>query len=429
MNFSVPVDDTIELIDKTEISPFVDKCVIKVCYVGEQPNRNGTVITKDVAREMGRKIQGSPIVGFYDESTKDFAGHNRDIRIGDGTFKIVDTTKPYGFVPPDAKVWFQVFNDNGTEHEYLCTEGLLWTKAYSEAARILKEGNNQSMEIDGETEKGFWTKDLKSGDRIFIYNEALIEKLCILGQNVEPCFEGAQIKEHFSLATDAFEDFKTRTFALIEQLESALQGGLKSPMENEKNLQTPEQELETQDPALEYEKKEEEEKKEAPAKEEEKKEEAPASEEKKEDEEKKEKKYNLEEVTEYAELKVKYDELQAQMTELQGKYSTLEATNNELSQYKAAAEKREKEAMVDSFYMLSEEDKKDVVEHLDEYSLEDIEAKLAVICFKKKVSYVQEGEEEEKSTPATTFSLEQAAQIADDNAPAWIKAVRANQNN
>ena len=400
MNFSVPVDDTIELIDKTEISPFVDKCVIKVCYVGEQPNRNGTVITKDVAREMGRKIQGSPIVGFYDESTKDFAGHNRDIRIGDGTFKIVDTTKPYGFVPPDAKVWFQVFNDNGTEHEYLCTEGLLWTKAYSEAARILKEGNNQSMEIDGETEKGFWTKDLKSGDRIFIYNEALIEKLCILGQNVEPCFEGAQIKEHFSLATDAFEDFKTRTFALIEQLESALQGGLKSPMEDNKNLVTPEQEPETQDPALNYEKKEE--------------------------EEKKEKKYNLEEVTEYAELKAQYDELQAQMTELQNKYSALEATNNELSQYKAVAEKKEKEAMVDSFYMLSEEDKKDVVDHLDEYSLEDIESKLAVICFKKKVSYVQEGEEEEKSTPATTFSLEQAAIEADD-APAWIKAVRANK--
>lgn len=423
MNLSVPVDNTIELIDKTEISPFVDKCVIKVCYVGEQPNRNGTVITKDVAREMGRKIKGSPIVGFYDESTKDFAGHNRDIKIGDGTFKIVDTTRPYGFVSPDAKVWFQVFNDGGTNHEYLCTEGILWTKAYSEAARILKEGNNQSMEIDGETEKGFWTKDLKSGDRIFIYNEALIEKLCILGQNVEPCFEGAQIKEHFSLATDAFEDFKTRTFALIEQLESALQGGLKSPMEDNKNLVTPEQEPETQDPALNYEKKEEEEKKEAPVQEE-----APASEEKKEEEEKKEKKYNLEEVTEYAELKAQYDELQAQMTELQDKYSALEATNNELSQYKAAAEKKEKEAMVDSFYMLSEEDKKDVVDHLDEYSLEDIESKLAVICFKKKVSYVQEGEEEEKSTPATTFSLEQAAIEADD-APAWIKAVRANKNN
>ena len=79
--------------------------------------------------------------------------------------------------------------------------------------------------------------------------------------------------------------------------------------------------------------------------------------------------------------------------------------------------------------MLSEEDKKDVVEHINDYSLDDIKAKLAIICFEKKVSFIKEGEEEEKSTPATTFSLEQAAHASDDNAPAWVKAVRANQKN
>lgn len=430
MNLSVPVDDTIELVDKTELSPFVDKCVIKVCYVGEQPNRNHTVITKEVAWEMGRKILGSPIVGFFNEQNQDFEGHNRDIKIGDGKFKIVDTTKPYGFVPTDARVWFQKFNDGGTEHEYLCTEGLLWTKAYSEAARILKQGNNQSMEINPETESGVWTNSLNSGDRIFIYNEALIEKLCILGENVEPCFEGAQIKEHFSFAADAFEDFKARTFALIDQLESALQGGLKSPMED-KNEMTPEtQELEAQNPELEYEKKDEEKKDEAPENEE-KKEDAPADSDEKKDEEedkKEEKKYNLDEVTEYQELKTQYDALEAQMAELQGEYSALEATNRELATFKAAAEKKDKEAMIDSFYMLSEEDKKDVVENIDAYSLEDIEAKLSVICVKKKVSFIKEGEEEEKSTPATTFSLEAAAEMgSEDDAPAWIRAVRANK--
>jgi hypothetical protein len=39
--------------------------------------------------------------------------------------------------------------------------------------------------------EGFWANSENSNGRIFIYNEALIEKLCILGQNVEPCFEGA----------------------------------------------------------------------------------------------------------------------------------------------------------------------------------------------------------------------------------------------
>ena len=69
MNISVPRDNAIEIVERTEVSPLVDKCVIKVCYVGEQPNRNHTVITKDVATEMGRKILGSPIVGFYNEQT------------------------------------------------------------------------------------------------------------------------------------------------------------------------------------------------------------------------------------------------------------------------------------------------------------------------------------------------------------------------
>jgi hypothetical protein len=47
------------------------------------------------------------------------------------------------------------------------------------------------MELDDETSNGFWTNDDKTNARIFIYNEALVEKLCILGEDVEPCFEGS----------------------------------------------------------------------------------------------------------------------------------------------------------------------------------------------------------------------------------------------
>lgn len=424
MHISIPIEGTVELFEKTEVSPLIDKCIIKVCYVGEQPNRNHTVITKSVAREMGSKIPGSPIVGFYNENQKDFEGHNRDIKIGNGTYKIVDTTRPYGFVPTDAKVWFQKFNDDGVEHEYLCTEGYLWTKAYEEAQRILTDGNNQSMEINGETEKGFWTNDLKSGDRIFIYNEALVEKLCVLGQNVEPCFEGAQIKEQFSLAAGDFKDFESRVYALIGELKDAIQGGLKSPMENDIKVVAPGTE---ETPTPDYKKKEEEKKEETtPPQDETGKENPDKTDNKKEEAIDKKKKYNLEEVTEYQELQVKYNELEAKYNELQGAYAALQTENTSLTEFKDKAELEAKQNMVDSFYMLSDEDKKDVIEHINEYSLEDIESKLAVICVHKKVSFIKEGEEEEKSTPATTFSLEAAAQ-QDDNVPAWIKAVRENQ--
>ena len=37
--------------------------------------------------------------------------------------------------------------------------------------------------------------------------------------------------------------------------------------------------------------------------------------------------------------------------------------------------------------MLSDEDKKDVIENKSKYSLDDIEAKLSVICVRKKVNF------------------------------------------
>jgi hypothetical protein len=40
--------------------------------------------------------------------------------------------------------------------------------------------------------------------------------------------------------------------------------------------------------------------------------------------------------------------------------------------------------------MLSEEDKKDVIENKVKYSLDEIKAKLAVICFEKKVNFNSE---------------------------------------
>jgi hypothetical protein len=55
---------------------------------------------------MANSLPGSPIVGFYNEAKEDFEEHNRVIDISNGEFKIKDTTKPYGFVDLNAKVWF-----------------------------------------------------------------------------------------------------------------------------------------------------------------------------------------------------------------------------------------------------------------------------------------------------------------------------------
>ena len=106
MNISVPIENSIEIIELTSINPLISKCKIKVCYVGDEPNRNRSIITKDVAKQIANTLPGSPIVGFYNEHTKDFEEHNRQLSITGGELKVLDTTRPYGFVDLNAKVWF-----------------------------------------------------------------------------------------------------------------------------------------------------------------------------------------------------------------------------------------------------------------------------------------------------------------------------------
>lgn len=436
MHISVPVDSTMELINFTEVSPLVSKCQIKVCYVGE--NRNKTFISKEVATEMGRYLPGSPIVGFYNTEAKDFEEHNREISLKDGKFSIIDTTRPYGFVSADAKVWFQKFIDDGEiEREYLVTEGYIWTGAYPESKRIIEQGNNQSMEITNQ--EGYWSGAVNGKDRIFIINEALIERLCILGENFEPCFEGSQIKTQFSLQQE-FEELKNTMFKMINEFKEALnEGGSVTNMENEviesvveetpAVEETPvveepvvEEPVVEETPAEEFaaqkEEEKSEEKNEDKTDEEKSEKTEDTSEGKEEKEEPEKKKYNLEEVSEYIELKAQYEELQS-------KYSALELEKNNLAQeiaplqsHKLEQERKEKQAMIDTFYMLSDEDKADVVANIDTYSLDDIEAKLAVICVRNKNFGLEEDKAQES---ATTFSLDVQE---DAGVPAWIKAVK-----
>lgn len=502
----------IEFLQVEAINPLISKCQIKVCYVGDEPNRNRSVITKEVAKDLAATLPGCPIVGFYNENKGDFEEHNRVIDISNGKFEIKDTTRPYGFVPTDAKVWFQWFEDDGVPHEYLMTEGYIWTGQYPETQRIIEKGNNQSMELDTNTLDAFWTKDSNGKPQFFIINEAIMSKLCILGEDCEPCFEGASITNvQFS-----FEDgFKQQLFSMLEKMQEILTkdeggtpvfntyaveigGGLWDAiyeymwghyldedycliysidgifedgdqkfaiLRNRKDLTyyrlnfslteengfQPAEELEKVAPdyksaetpqfALEeveaYEaefKKSKEEKKE-----EEDNKEDPESEEKDpedEDEKKKKKdKYNLEEVVEYQELLEKYSALESKIEELNVELENLKTVNNSLTEekeslteqlntlneFKLKIDREKKQELIDSFYMLSDDLKKDCVDNIDTYSLDDIEAKLSVICVRNKVSFDLDKPEEKKEV---VFNLDSVDDSYDD-IPAWVQRVQA----
>ena len=130
-----------EFINIEGISPFAAKCEVKVLYLGG--NRNGSYITKEVATQMAQTLPGTPIVGYYSENVDDFRDHGDQMIIdGDGV-KFKCLTTPYGFVAPNAKVWFQDFEDtddfgNTIVRTYLMTEGYLWTQQYQEAQKVIK---------------------------------------------------------------------------------------------------------------------------------------------------------------------------------------------------------------------------------------------------------------------------------------------------
>ena len=130
-------------------------------------------------------------------------------------------------------------------------------------------------------------------------------------------------------------------------------------------------------------------------------------------------KYVLEEIPEYIEL-------QNQFSELQEQFNTLKAENETLVEFKAGIERKEKEEMIKGFYMLSDEDKKDVVENIDTYSLDDIEAKLSILCVRNKVSFSLDDNTNEDPI---VYSLgDEGASNNEVDVPEWIKAIQAVAN-
>ena len=455
---SVATIDKPEFINVQSVSRYIAKCQIKVLYIGE--NRNNSVISKEVATKMAQTLPGCPIVGWYKEDVDDFRDHGNVIKIEENKIKMEKKTRPFGFIPTNAKVWFQFFEDtdefgNIALREYLVTEGYLWTQFEGGDLPIEDGGRPQSMELDEETLQGRWTIDVKRDKEFFIINDAELKSLCILGKDVEPCYEGSNITPTVTFSN---ENFALELKDMLQQLQftlNKLEGGQKMAVIEEKIAdKTDETKTVESQFKLEDEKKKEEntdkkddstskedsaDKKEDPKndnedqkkkdvvnnalKDDEKKDE-PAKEDKSEKDSKSEKKDDDEKdkknPKDYSLLEQKYEDLMTEFTALKASYEGLVDFKNQV-------EDKEKDKMIASFYMLDDEDKKDVIANKSEYTLDEIESKLSVICVREKVNFDLDKEvESEKEAPAM-YSLDglktEATQL-----PAWLKAVEANKN-
>ena len=439
-NRSVATIDSPEFINLAPdaINPGISKCEIKVLYLGK--NRNGSFIDKNTAIQMANSLPATPIVAAYNENKEDFGDHGEVLHIEDGEIKFSCKTVPYGFVAPDAEVWFQKFDDTNefgetTTREYMMTTGYLWTGQYPELDKCINQGQGQSMEIDNVD--GHWTKD--SNDiEFFIINDAIFTKLCILGDDVEPCFEGAsvtspEVSEHFSYN----KEFSHTLFAMMNELKSALTKGGSMPKENVENVEVePTATVEEEAPVVEEFAENAETNEDVESSEDSAEETFAEEGKKKEDDsddsdDESDDSDDSDDDDEYkkkpgkkCELENQVSELSEQLKELTDKFTALEAEAEELRQFKAERIDADKDAMIAKYHMLSDEDKAEIIANKDKFTLGEIESKLALLYVQKNVNFDEE--EEIDSTPLTTFSLDDET-IAEDADPI-LSALREAQN-
>ena len=453
MNTSLATINSPQFINLTplDINPLMSACEIKVLYVGE--NRNHSFITKEVATEMAKTLRGAPIVGYWRDDAKDFGDHGERVTLDVDGIKFECLTKPYGFVAPDAKVWFQEFEDvnsfgESVVREYLMTTGYLWTGQFEECKSVFEgEGKPHSMELDVDSLDGHWETNTKGMD-FFIINDATFSKLCILGEDIEPCFEGSSVKAPEVSASFAKVDdtFKQTLFSMMQDLMFALKGG--QQMDENMNPVVEEPVIETEAPVVEESAAAEPEvtveetpavvedpieepvepaiEEEAPVVAEEpvaepvveetvvtEPEAAPAP--------------SVEEQftalqAEHDELQVAYSNLETNHAELQTQFAELQAAHDALLKFQNEVLDQRKDMMIESFYMLSDDEKKEIVDNKSQYTVEEIEEKLSVICFRKGNFDLSNTSKNDNNTeaPVTTFKIDN---VSGNSKPAWLSAV------
>lgn len=386
-----------EVLDTKPLSQLVTEVTIKVCWVDDNaPNRNHTLISKEIGKEIAATLPGAPVVGFYKEEEGDFQQHSVKITIEDNSVKFETLTKPYGFVAPEKQPWYQKFLEDGVERTYLMCKAYLWTTQYPEAKLI--PGKGQSMELNPDTVDGYYDGD------VFVFTSATLDRLCILGDSFEPCFEGAKVATSFA---KLYTDFALEVQKIIGGRYSIMDGKLTvedvAPTEqftevetteevvNEETVVETEEVAEVVEEATEIES-------ETVSEVGESTEEATTftAEEQEVVEE-----TTVENVEEGSSEEVVSETVEtvetvenAEPTDFTIQLNTLneriKQLEQELEQYKlkeAAEENMKKEQMLEKYRkVLSAEEISPVEEKIAEYSLDDVEAKLAIIFSRKQFS-------------------------------------------
>ena len=389
----IPTNFSFEIINITPVNPYISECQIKVFYTGK--NRNGSYISKPVGEKIAQTLPRSPIVAYYNEEIGDFEDHGQELIINKNGIKMITKTVPYGAVSENGPIVWQQFADaDGVVREYLVCNGYLWTGRYPQLQSVLEHNKGQSMEFFPDSIIGDWAKFDNDEEEFFIFNEANISALCILGDDVEPCFEGASIgapKVLYSLnKNDEFEnEFAAFMLELDKVLEKNPEGGnagMNEPI-TEPVVTTEPTITEPAEPTVE-----------------------PVVE------------PTVEPSAEPAgPSAADFTKLQNDFAALQENFNTLQTSYNALIEKETARENEAKDTVFAKFAVLGEEVLNDIKANKDKFSVEEIEDKLSAIAFRKGISFSLISEADGVLTP-------QPHTAPSEDIPAWLKAVEDREN-
>lgn len=202
-----------------EINSSFDAGVLQVAYHGR--NRNGSAISKAAFERSMDTIWNCPVVCNYDRETDTIGSHDVELVEKDGKMCLVNVTQPVGVVPESAATyWKEIEEADGTKHEYLCVDVLLWKRQEAYRKIVGEENVSQSMEIS--------VKEGELIDDVFNINRFEFTAFCLLG-SAEPCFESASL-ELFSRNDfqRQFSEMMADAKRTISEMQSASQVDLKS---------------------------------------------------------------------------------------------------------------------------------------------------------------------------------------------------------
>lgn len=366
---------------------------------------NGFLFDESGIEKRRRNWDYIPVKAEYMEENKDLGSHGGKLIIDDNGMEFIQTTKPMGVVIANTDRYEDITTMNGETERYFAVDVYLWYDQFKKELDMFRNGENRSQSMEVEILESSYDYATNT-EHVYDFKPLA---LCMLGNNCPPAFVNSKVKVQFE--SDEFKaQYNTMLSALDKvikmQEEISKEGGV--DVEDNKTEQLEDVVEPVTEPEVEQ-----------PVNEEpsvEINEEVEIAEPETEDipEQVDYQVLHTELQTAFNDLKEKYDDLTTQYNLLNDEVGGLREFKSNIEAQEQQAqlemERRDKQAMIDSFTALTVEEKAKVIDNIDNFTVEEIESKLSV-AFARKIKITKVDDVEETKTFANIETKTQPSHI------------------